>query len=136
MSPAVVAGIVVAVVLVALALQVLARQIQRLPLDQRRADPLIDISSVSSGATRPAELHQLTTMVANAMLSDASFRNELGPLVDELRADRPNGTTPPAGRRPGGRSRRSDRIETIISDLEAHWGLADPDPTARDRRRR
>ncbi len=127
MSALVIAGITAAVVAVALALQVLARVIQGLPLDQRRADPLIDVSARAEGSMRPAELHQLTTIVANSVLSDASYRNELEPLLDELGAsakgpvrnrDRLRGV-------PGGRSRRSDRLVEAIADLEARWGLGD-----------
>ena len=131
MSGLIIAGIVAAVILVALALQVLARQIQRLPLDQRRADPLIDISSVASGTMRPAELHQLTTIVANATLSDASYHSELVPLLDQLDRDRTGPGSPggPSGRRPGGRGRRSERIDAAITELEAAW---DPAPGRRD----
>ncbi|MEM9564240.1 MAG: hypothetical protein AAGA93_16580 [Actinomycetota bacterium] len=122
MSPLVVGGIVAAVVAVALALQVLARQIQRLPLDQRRTDPLIDVSFRATGSMRPSELHQLTTIVGNAVLSDAAYRSELSPLLDRLGA--PPDDEP--GRRAGARTRRSDRIETAIARLEARWELGDP----------
>lgn len=121
MSPVVGIGVVIAVMVLALALQLLARQLRDLPLDQRRADPLIDVSSRATGSMRPAELHQLTTIVANATLSDASFRNELRPMLDQLASgttgDRASSAS--AGRRPGGRNRRSDRIEQEIAQLEA-----------------
>ncbi len=123
MNPLVVGGIVVAVVAVALALQVLARVLQGLPLDQRRADPLIDVSSRATGSMRPAELHQLTSTVTNAVLSDAAYRSELVPLLDQLGAP----SDEQGGRRPGARVRRSDRIEEAVSALEARWGIGDPD---------
>lgn len=121
MSPAVGLGVVIAVTLLALALQLLSRQLRDLPLDQRRADPLIDVSSRATGSMRPAELHQLTTIVANATLSDASYRNELRPILDQL-ASGTTGTgsrSEATRRRPGGRTRRSDRIEHEIAQLEA-----------------
>ncbi len=121
MSPVVGIGVVIAVMVLALALQLLARQLRDLPLDQRRADPLIDVSSRATGSMRPAELHQLTTIVANATLSDASYRNELRPILDQLASGTTGGGHGSASgrRRPGGRSRRSDRIEQEIADLEA-----------------
>lgn len=123
MTAIVVTGLVAAVAALALALQLLARQLRGLPLDQRRADPLIDVSSRSTGSMRPAELHQLTTIVANATLSDASYRNELRPILDGLAADLgaqgQGGGRATARRRPGGRNRRSDRIEQEIADLES-----------------
>ncbi len=123
MSPLVVGGVVAAIVVVALALQVLARTLQGLPLDQRRADPLIDVSRRATGSMRPAELHQLTMIVANSILSDASYRTELQPILDQLEQGPGVGPDPgPADvgdrRRPGGRNRRSDRIEQAIADLE------------------
>lgn len=123
MSGIVVIGLVAAVAVIAFALQVLSRHLQGLPLDQRRADPLIDVSSRVTGSMRPAELHQLTGIVSNAVLSDASYRTELQPILDQLDAGapRPAGTgdqADPARRRPGGRSRRSDRIEQAIAELE------------------
>lgn len=145
MTAVVVVGIVAAVALVALSLQVLARQLRSLPLDQRRADPLIDVSSRATGSMRPAELHQLTTIVANAVLSDASNRTELQPILDGLedgapprpstsgsatgRSDQPERES--ARRRPGGRSRRSDRIDQAIAALERRWGVAGADRSSR-----
>jgi len=122
MSPVVGIGVVLAVMVLALALQLLARQLRELPLDQRRADPLIDVSSRAIGSMRPAELHQLTTIVANATLSDASYRNELRPILDQLASDTIGGEDGSAsgGRRPGRRNRRSDRIDQAIADLEAN----------------
>jgi len=118
-SGAVVVGLVVAVAFVAYALQVLSRQLQRFPLDMRRADALIDISTRLTGSVRPAELHQLQTVVANAILSDAAYRAELQPILDQLGA-----TGPAAGAgRVRGRSRRSERIEQTIADLEDRWGI-------------
>lgn len=123
MSPIVVAGVVAAVAVVAVALQVLSRHLKDLPLDQRRADPLIDVSSRVTGSMRPAELHQLTGVVSNSVLSEASYRTELQPILDQLAAGAPHKAPPDdetgaARRRPGGRSRRSDRIEQAIADLE------------------
>lgn len=118
MSGLIVVGLVAAVAFVALALQILSRQLQRDPMDVRRAEPLIDVSTEASGSVLPAELAQLRGIVANAIVSDAAYRTELQPILDQLGA---GGMVEPTGR---GRGRRSDRIERTISELEA----ARPDP--------
>lgn len=125
--------ITVAVIALAGAMQLLSIRLRERPLDLRRSDPLIDVRTMSVATVRPAELHRLTTVVANAVVSDASYRSELQPILDEL-----TGAAPPDhGHRTGrpgrgdrvaiprrGRSRRSDRVESAIADLERRWGLA------------
>ena len=118
MSGIVVVGLVAAVAFVALALQVFSRQLHRLPMDVRRAEPLIDVSSTMTGSVLPAEYLQLRTIVANAILSEASYRTELQPLLDQLGA---SGVVEPAGR---GRSRRSERIDRAVAELERRSSAA------------
>lgn len=130
MSGFLVSAIVIAIGFVALGLQILSRQIQRTPVDVRRPDPLIDVSSAKSVTVRPAELHQLVLVISNAIISDASARTELQPMLDELSRGRPGSRSGGAGRgrdRTGGRGRgsRHRRIEQSIAELERQWGLAD-----------
>ena len=96
------------------------------PVDVQRPDPLIEINTSKSVTLRPAELHQLTGIVANALVSDASFRAELQPVLQELGWAGSGGS--PAGRR--GRNRRTDRIDAAVGELEAAWLVGDGEDRA------
>ncbi|MGI9597737.1 MAG: hypothetical protein ACR2QK_16355 [Acidimicrobiales bacterium] len=122
MSAFIVILIVAAILFVAFGLQVLSRQVQRFPVDVRRPDPLIDVTSTKAVTVRPAELHQLMGIVSNSLISDAAARSELQPILDGLGAD-----ADLRGRSGRGRNRRRQRIDRSISELETLWGIADVD---------
>lgn len=126
MSGLLVAAVVAAILFVALGLQVLSRQIQRSPIDVRKPDPLIDVTTTKSVTVRPAELHQLIGIVSNSLISDASYRSELQPILHELGARTTQAGS--KGKRRG-RNRRWQRIDQSVSELERHWGLAEDDPS-------
>ncbi len=125
MSGPLVVLVVVAIGFVALGLQVLSRELQRYPVDVRRPDPLIDVSRSTSMSLRPAELHHLTGIVADAILSDASAQAGLQPILDDLGAAAPSAPRPPAPLRR--RSTRAQAIDRAIGELEARWGLDELD---------
>lgn len=120
--------VVIAIVVVAIGLQIIARQLQRYPAYSSRADPLIEVTRSKSVNARPAELHQLVGVIAKSLLSDASERAELQPILDELHNTGP-GSPASTGdsntRRRGLKSRgkRARRIEEAIAELESDWGL-------------
>lgn len=114
--------IVCSVVFVAFGLQLLSRQIQRFPVDVRRPDPLIDVTSTKSVTVRPAELHQLIGIISDSLISDASARSELQPILNELGATGSSVGGQRAGR---GRNKRWQRIDRSLAELEQIWGLDD-----------
>ncbi len=120
--------IVVAALFVAFGLQVLSRHIQRFPVDVRRPDPLIDVSSSKAVTVRPAELHQLIGIISNSLISDASTRTELQPLLDELGA---TGRHSPGRSNRRGRGKRWQRIDDSVRELELLFEL-DPDDRPAD----
>jgi hypothetical protein len=127
MSGGMIALVLVALGLVALGLQVLSRHMQRSSVDARRADPLIDVSRTKSANVRPAELHQLIDIVSNSLISEASRRSELQPILDSLGAGAPK-TVKAGGRlRTRTKSHRTHQIEAAIAELEARWLSADAD---------
>ncbi len=122
MSGVLVVAVVASVLFVAFGLQVLSRQIAGAPIDVRKPDPLIDVTTTKSVTVRPAELHQLIGIVSDSLLSDASYRTELQPILRDLGA----GSAPPdakANRR--GRNRRWQRIDRSVRELEQRWGLSE-----------
>ncbi len=121
MSGGLVVLVVVALGFVALGLQVLSRRIQRYPMDVRRADPLIDVSRTKTLNVRPAELHQLIGVVSNSMISEASQRNELQPILDSLGASAPPRRGGKSRIRARAKGKRAQGIEQAISDLEELW---------------
>ncbi|MGB5757339.1 MAG: hypothetical protein WBM50_10520 [Acidimicrobiales bacterium] len=124
MSGLLVVAVVAATLFVALGLQVLSRQVKRSPIDVRKPDPLIDVTTTKSITVRPAELHQLIGIVSNSLISDASYRSELQPILHELGA---RNTQAEAKGRRRGRNRRWQRIDQSVSELERQWGLAGDD---------
>ncbi len=121
MSGGLVILVIVALGFVAFGLQVLSRHVQRYPVDVRRADPLIDVSRSKAVNVRPAELHQFIGIVSNSMISDASKRTELQPILDSLGAAAP----PRVGKKrrmpTRAKGRRANDIERAISELEDVW---------------
>lgn len=121
MSGGLIILVLIAVALVALGLQVLSRHMQRSSVDARRADPLIDVSRTTSMNVRPAELHQLVDIVSNSLISEASRRTELQPILDSLGAAAPK-TIKAGGRlRSRTKSHRTHQIEAAIAELEDRW---------------
>lgn len=126
MSTPILLLVVAATAFIAFGLQVLSRQIQRNPVDGRRPDPLIDTARTTSVTLRPAELHRLVGMIGDARLSEASYRSDLQPLLDQLGSVEVPGAGRSLVERIGrGRSERLRRIDRAIAELEAHWGIED-----------
>lgn len=122
-------SIVAAVVFVAFAVQATARQLQRHPVDSRRAGALIDTTRRTSWVVRPVELEQLNSIVAESMSSEAVARSKLWPLMDEIEQAAPSRPIATAaaeragGRQLGGKRSRGRRLDDRLTELEAAWGL-------------
>jgi hypothetical protein len=121
-------AIVGAVLFVAFAVQVTARQLQRYPVDHRRAGPLVEISKETTWVVRPVEAEQLNSIVSESLSSDAVARSKLWPMLDELERSAPAGRGEHAGSTPTGSGRRRGRLQFLndrIAALESAWGIDD-----------
>ncbi|MDH3680188.1 MAG: hypothetical protein OEV40_09610 [Acidimicrobiia bacterium] len=129
-SGVLVVTIVAAVLFVAFGVQVTTRQLQRFPVDSRRPGLLVDVTKRTSFVVRPAELEQLTAIVAESLSSEAVARAKLWPLLAQLERDAPHSAA--RGRHAGPtqtrRRGRSRQLDQRLADLEEAWGLG---PTQR-----